>query len=437
MISIQRRLGLALAISLVLAGLALLQTSLWLFEAGLRRNLAIQLEDEAAGLLAAMVRGPDGLQLDPARIHPRYHRPFSGHYFRIRLPQQVWRSRSLWDSSPAWPARNGLAEHLIDGPHGQRLLVFRGEYRRGDTPIGIEVAQDYTPILDSFAQVRLSGLGVVALALLALLLLQRYAIRRALRPLEQTRRQIAQLQAGRRQQLDPDTPEELQPLVAQINRLLAHTEATLQRSRHAVGNLGHALKTPLAVLTSLARREELAAHPALQARLLDSLEQVEQRLALELGRARLAGDTLPGAFFDCDAELPALFDTLAMVHGQTLDLRWHSDDGCHLPWDREDLLELLGNLLDNACKWAKTRVVLGIEATPGGFRLRVDDDGPGIAPALRETARTRGMRLDEGIPGHGLGLAIADDIIRAWHGEWFLEDSPLGGLRVRIELPRP
>ena len=146
-------------------------------------------------------------------------------------------------------------------------------------------------------------------ALLALLLLQRYAMGLALRPLERARQQIAQLQQGQRQQLDQQAPVELQPLVEQINHLLSHTEETLQRSRHALGNLGHALKTPLAVLGSLVQREELAAHPELRASLLEQLEQIQQRVSRELGRARLSVDVLPGAHFDCDAELPALFDT--------------------------------------------------------------------------------------------------------------------------------
>jgi len=257
----------------------------------------------------------------------------------------------------------------------------------------------------------------------------------ALRPLERARQQIAQLQQGQRQQLDQQAPVELQPLVEQINHLLSHTEETLQRSRHALGNLGHALKTPLAVLGSLVQREELAAHPELQASLQEQLEQIQQRVSRELGRARLSVDVLPGAHFDCDAELPALLDTLAMIHRSGLDLRWQAPAGCRLPRDREDMLELLGNLLDNACKWARSRVELSIERNGDGFVLLVDDDGPGIPAAQREQVINRGVRLDESAEGHGLGLGIVSDILTAWRGEWSLEESPLGGLRVRIALP--
>ncbi|QLF94603.1 sensor histidine kinase [Pseudomonas sp. ABC1] len=433
--SIQRSLGLALIAVVVGVSLLLLQTSLWLFESGLRRSLENNLQEEAEGLLTAIVRGPDGMQLDLQRLNPRYQRAFSGHYFRITLPDHTWRSRSLWDALPDWPDETGLARELIEGPQHQQLLVYRANYRRAGETISISVAQDYTPILDSFNQVRLGGISLVLVALLVILLLQRYAVKIALRPLEQARRQIVQLQEGQRQQLDTQGPQELQPLVEQINHLLTHTESTLQRSRNALGNLGHALKTPLAVLTSLSRRDELSAHPHLQAGLLEQLEQMQQRVSRELGRARLAGDVLPGSHFDCDQELPPLFDTLAMIHDSRLDLRWQAPPDCRLPWDREDMLELLGNLLDNACKWASQRVELQIERTPDGYRLIIDDDGPGIAAEQREQVLERGARLDEATAGHGLGLGIVRDIIVAWHGEWTLQGSPRGGLRVNILLP--
>jgi signal transduction histidine kinase len=434
--SIQRSLSLGLVAALLVVGLLLLQTSLWLFEAGLRRSLETDLREETEGLLIALVPGANGLTLDSQRLNPRYRRAYSGHYFRIDLPERSWRSRSLWDAEPEWPRRAGLGRELLDGPQAQRLLVYHAEYRRDGLPIGISVAQDYTPILDSFRQVRLGGMALVGVALLVLVLLQRYAVRLALRPLERARQQVAQLQRGQRQQLDADAPVELQPLVEQINHLLTHTDDTLQRSRNAIGNLGHALKTPLAVLGSLTRRDELAAHPALRASLREQLEQIQQRVSRELGRARLAGDVLPGAHFDCARELPALFETLRMIHHRDLDLQWQAPPACRLPWDREDMLELLGNLLDNACKWARSQVHLHIDADERGYRLSVDDDGCGIPSEQRSAVLERGARLDEQVEGHGLGLGIARDIVSAWNGELSLAQSALGGLRVSIVLPR-
>lgn len=433
--SIQRRLSLGLASVLIVVGLILAQSSLWLFDHSLRRYLREDLKDETQTLLVALVRGQNGVQLDERRLDPTFQRPFSGHYFRIDFADETWRSRSLWDRDLPKPARAGLQDGLGDGPRGQLLLVYRGDYQRFGQRFSISVAQDYTPILESFRRLQWLGLGLGAAALLLILLAQRYTVRLALRPLERVREQIAQLQQGRRTELDSQVPQELEPLVAQVNHLLSHTEDTLKRSRNALGNLGHALKTPLAVLVSLSEREELRDQPELQATLREQLAQIRQRLERELGRARLAGEALPGAHFDCAAELPGLFSTLGMIHSHGLKLEWQAEPGLCLPWDREDLLELLGNLLDNACKWADAEVRLSLVQEGEGYRLWVDDDGPGIAAERREAVLGRGTRLDEQVAGHGLGLGIVRDMVEAWGGSLSLEDSPLGGLRVAISLP--
>ena len=433
--SIQQRLSLGLISVLLIIGLLLAQSSLWLFDRSLRGYLQTTLQDETQTLLGAIVRGPNGLQLDERRLSAAFKRPYSGLYFRIDFGEQSWRSRSLWDRDlPPVPAA-GLQDTLGDGPQGQQWLVYRADYQRYGQSIVIHVARDYTPILNSFSQVQKMVLGLGIAALVLILLLQRLTVSRALRPLEQARRQLMQLQQGQRSQLDQQVPLELEPLVAQINHLLAHTEDTLKRSRNALGNLGHALKTPLAVLVSLATREELKQLPQLRESLNGQLQQIEQRIARELGRARLAGEALPGAHFDCASELPELFSTLVMIHGNHLQLDWQAEPGLRLPWDREDLLELLGNLLDNACKWADSQVKLQISKVAEGYQLTIDDDGPGIDAAQRDDVLSRGSRLDEQVAGHGLGLGIVRDIVDAWAGSLQLADSPLGGLRVTVSLP--
>ncbi|MCW2272280.1 Virulence sensor histidine kinase PhoQ [compost metagenome] len=434
--SIQARLSLGLVAVLVLVGLALAQLSLWLFEVGLQRYLETGLRKESENLLVALVRGQTGLELDERRISSAYKRPFSGYYFRIDFEGGNWRSRSLWDLEMPTPATAGLHTDLKLGPEDQQLLVLRSDYRRFGQSISISVAQDYTPVREQFQRMQQIGLGLGLLALVLVLVLQRITVTRSLRPLERAREQIAQLQQGKRSQLDTQVPIELEPLVAQINHLLAHTEDSLRRSRNALGNLGHALKTPLAVLLSLASSERLKALPEVRAQLREQLEQIQQRLSRELNRARLAGDALPGAQFDCDAELPGLLSTLGMIHGEGLELSQQVPPGLLLPWDREDLLELLGNLLDNACKWADSQVQLSIEEQPEHYRLLIDDDGPGIPEAARAQVLERGTRLDEQVNGHGLGLGIVRDIVEAWGGRMSLEQSPLEGLRVCIELPR-
>jgi len=434
--SIQRRLSLGLISVMVVVGLVLAQTSLWLFEMGLQRYLEAGLRNDSENLLVALVRGPQGLQLEERHLSPAYQRPFSGHYFRIDFDDHHWRSRSLWDQELPKLEHPGLHSNLQLGPEGQQLLVLRSDYRRLGQSISISVAQDYTPVRESFKRMQQVGLGLGLAGLLLILLLQRITVRRALRPLEKAREQIAQLQQGQRSQLDDQVPIELEPLVAQINHLLAHTEDSLKRSRNALGNLGHALKTPLAVLLSLASSEKLDAHPELRKVIQAQLKQVQQRLNRELNRARLSGDALPGALFDCDEELPGLLATLNMIHGEHLALSYRAPPGLQLPWDREDLLELLGNLLDNACKWADAEVRLSVVETADGFELSVEDDGPGIPEDQRAQVFSRGTRLDEQTDGHGLGLGIVRDIVDAWGGVLRLEESEWGGLKVIIELPK-
>ena len=434
--SIQRRLSLGLISVMVVVGVILAQTSLWLFEVGLQRYLEAGLRNDSESLLVALVRGPQGLQLDERHLSPAYQRPFSGHYFRIDFADSHWRSRSLWDQDLPLLPQPGLHSNLQLGPDGQQLLVLRSDYRRLGQSISISVAQDYTPVRESFQRMRQIGLGLGLAGLLLILILQRLTVHRALRPLEKAREQIAQLQQGQRSQLDEQVPAELEPLVAQINHLLAHTEDSLKRSRNALGNLGHALKTPLAVLLSLASNEKLDAHPELRKILKEQLEQVQQRLNRELNRARLSGDALPGALFDCDTELPGLLATLNMIHGEHLALSYVAPSGLQLPWDREDLLELLGNLLDNACKWADAEVRLSVVETAEGFALSVEDDGPGIPEAQRAQVFSRGTRLDEQTHGHGLGLGIVRDIVETWGGVLVLGESEWGGLKVEIQLPR-
>ncbi len=434
--SIQGRLSVGLISVLVVVGVAVAQLSLWLFEVGLQRYLEAGLRNESENLLVALVRGPTGLQLDDRRISPAYERPFSGHYFRIDFPDGHWRSRSLWDQEFAQPDVVGLHANLTLGPENQLLLVLRSDYKRLGQSLSISVAQDYTPVRASFQRMQRIGLGMGLAALLLILVLQRLTVKRALRPLERAREQIAQLQQGQRSQLDTQVPVELEPLVAQINHLLAHTEDSLRRSRHALGNLGHALKTPMAVLFSLVAGERLAAHPELAKALREQLEQIEQRLGRELNRARLAGDALPSELFDCETELAGLVATLRMIHGEELAITCSQPPGLMLPWDREDLLEVLGNLLDNACKWADSEVRLTVTGHANGYVLEVDDDGPGIPLAQREEVLNRGSRLDEQVSGHGLGLGIVRDIVDAWGGTLALLASPQGGLRVRIGLPR-
>ncbi|OYT85466.1 MAG: ATP-binding protein [Pseudomonas sp. PGPPP4] len=434
--SIQARLRVGLVAVLLVAGLVLVLGGAWLVDHALRRYLETGLRGETENLLAALVRGPHGLQLDEGRLGSLYTRPLSGRYFLIEIPTLDirWRSRSLWDAQLEAPPGSGLSETLADGPSGQRLLTYRADYQRYGQTVRVVVADDYNPLLTNLTRILAFGALLGLATLLLVLLLQRLIVRRALRPLEQVREQIAQLHQGRRSTLDASVPTELAPLVEEMNALLRHTEDSLKRARHGIGNLGHALKTPLAVLTSLAERPELQALPEQREVLREQLARIRQRLERELRRARLAGEALPGAHL-AGAELRELCGLLNRLHGEHLLFDCRLPAELRLPWDREDLLELFGTLLDNAGKWADQQVRLEVAQHDEGYLIRIEDDGPGVPEAQREAILARGSRLDEAVAGHGLGLGIAKDIVEGCGGTLALETSGLGGLAVVIRLP--
>ncbi len=445
--SMTRQLSLGLMASLLLVGLAIGAAALWQFDRALRGALARDLELAAERVLAATERGADGVQLRVDRLDASYRRPLSGHYFVVGIDGQWWRSRSSWDSELPLPAQPGLAPGLGSGPAGQQLLLLRADFRRYGRDIVVVVARDYTPTAAEFRRILYALLVLWAAALLLLLLLQRWWVGRALRPLERARRQLVQLQAGARPRLDEAAPIELQPLVREVNRLLDHTQQALARSRKALGNLGHALKTPLAVLGNLAERDNLfecegaRANPGLQQLLREQLDVMRTRIGRELNRARAAGEALPGHRFDT-AELPLLLRSVQLAHDRELSIASSIEIDGELPFEREDVLELLGNLLDNACKWARRRVSLRLVRAGAALQLVVEDDGPGIDAGARERALARGARLDErgshDLPdGHGLGLAIVADIVDLYGGELVLAPSPLGGLCTEVTLPWP
>lgn len=437
MTSISRQLSVGVIGSLLLVGVIISQTANWLLDRSMRDFMAANLRDESRSMLKAIDRGPNGLILDSSRIDPAYDRPLSGRYFVAMLNGQSWRSRSLWDEQLQLPDSPGLAQELVDGPHEQRLLWLRTTYRRYGQPVTFLVATDYSPVLKDFRRIGylLLALWIGALILLALLL--RFLMRRALRSLDVARQQLEQLQTGSRIALSEEVPAELAPLVGELNRLLQHTQQLVQRSRTALGNLSHALKTPLAVLLNLTRRESIRSDQQLYDALSTQIEDMRQRITRELARARTAGMLQPDNLFDADADIPLLLESLRRAHQQKISIESHVSLHGRIPWEREDIVELLGNLLDNACKWGRQTVSLQIRRDGDSLFIQVDDDGPGIDQEKIQQALQRGERLDETVAGHGLGLAIVADKVDAYAGTIEFGRSPLGGLNVRILLPWP
>lgn len=251
------------------------------------------------------------------------------------------------------------------------------------------------------------------------------------------RTRVAALRGGRERRLEGSFPAEVQPLIHELNVLLDAREARVAHALAAAGDLAHGLKTPLAVLNYVASRARAEAHGAYADAITQQVERMRRQVDYHLARARAsAAGTRGDARCALHESATGLARTMQAVHAERgLDLALDIDDRLAVAVDRHDLDEMLGNLLDNACKWAHTRVAVAAERTDDATRVTVDDDGPGLAPDLRQAVLRRGVRADEAAPGSGLGLAIVDDLARRYGGDLALSGSPLGGLRVALTLP--
>ncbi|MEJ2654484.1 MAG: ATP-binding protein [Acidihalobacter sp.] len=442
MTSLQTRLSVWLTgILLVLFALAWLVTDMAPQQLT-QHYVTARLEHDGETLLAGLSRASDGkLGIAPRFVAPVYLRPFSGHYYVIRAGSDVLRSRSLWDYKlDAGPPPAGSSARLsrVTGPQNQHLLVWQRRVTLQGETVDLTVAENLSALDADIARFRRYLALFTVIALIAVLLLQRPVVRGVLRPLQAIRRQLGQLERGERDRLEEDAPREIRPLVHELNALLERLGARLERSRSATGNLAHALKTPLARLQQISEFESTALPPDVRGDLAQAIGDMRASIDRELKRARMAGGGVPGMRLRLDTELARLAEVMGRIHhDRTLEIETELPAGQTFSGDREDMLELFGNLLDNACKWARGRILLRVEAdAAGALHAWVEDDGPGGDPQTLASLTERGARADEHVAGHGLGLAIVSDIVAQYDGRLaFGRSEALGGLSVEIDLP--
>ncbi|MCC7485823.1 MAG: sensor histidine kinase [Burkholderiales bacterium] len=383
---------------------------------------------------------------------PRLSRPYSGLYWqvdRVAAPEApaalgVLRSRSLWDSvlevPVTAPADGEVHPHSVAGPQGVALGAIERVVRFHDAPASssrtfrLIVAADERLMLAPME--RFSGMLWLALAVLGLglMIVAIIQVLVGLAPLRRLRVALGAVRAGTAKQLAGDFPLEVAPLVGEFNAVLAQNADIVARARTQSGNLAHALKTPLSVLSNavVGREDELARLIA------DQVGTVKRQVDYHLSRARAAAAAqVPGVSTPVLPVLEGLARVMRRVHAERrLELVVRRPAAPPVfRGEAQDLHEMLGNLLDNACKWAARRVEVQVAPVRETVVITLDDDGKGIAPEQRNTVLRRGARADEQVPGSGLGLAIADDLARSYGGEIELADSPLGGLRVTLTLP--
>jgi signal transduction histidine kinase len=262
-------------------------------------------------------------------------------------------------------------------------------------------------------------------------------VRRGWSPINQLRVRLARLDAGSARRLDGEYPSEVAPLVGDLNALLDQRDQSVARARASAGDLAHGLKTPLAVLLQEAARAETAGQADLADAIREQVDRMRRQVDYQLAQARIdatrRGRGASTSIADAAEALGRTLRRLYAERGLRIDVDVAPDLAARV--DREDLDELLGNLLDNACKWGRDRIVLTAAADGDGVAVTIDDDGPGIEPSMRQAVFERGVRADEAAPGSGLGLAIVRDLAVACGGDVSFTEAPSGGLRVRLRLP--
>ena len=262
-------------------------------------------------------------------------------------------------------------------------------------------------------------------------------VRRGVSPINQLRERLSAVHGGRDRRVEGTYPAEVQPLVDDLNALLDHQDQMVRRAVTKAGDLAHGLKTPLAVLSQEAERANADGHPELAASLGQQVERMRRQIEYHLAHARAAASgATPGARCSVLESVEGLSRTLQRLHAaRGVDIRVDISPEHAVRGQREDLDEMLGNLLDNACKWAKSTVVARSSETGADIVIAIDDDGPGLARDLRDVVLQRGVRADESAPGSGFGLAIVRDLAELYGGSISLSDSPTGGLRAELRLP--
>lgn len=283
----------------------------------------------------------------------------------------------------------------------------------------------------------LSHVGIVSVVALLCLAIGAWQVRRGLSAIGQLRTRLGDVRGGRDQKLAGTYPTEVQPLVDDLNALLEQREKVVQRALAKAGDLAHGLKTPLAVLGQEVERAERAGHGDVAHAIGQQVDRMRRQIDYHLAHARAAaaGPAL-GARTAVKASTDALARTLHQLHadrGLVIDSQVSPAHAVRC--QREDVDEMIGNLMDNACKWARSRVVVNSSDADGFITIAVDDDGPGLPSAMRAFVLQRGARIDEALPGSGLGLAIVRDLAEVYGGSISLETSADGGLSARLSLP--
>ncbi|HEX4712174.1 ATP-binding protein [Phenylobacterium sp.] len=396
----------------------------------------------------------DGQVFAPPLTDERALRAYSGRYWEIAEPtadgkiRPIARSHSLFDTVLRAPpdlvarlkAKPGQSIHYnTTGPQNEPLRARAQQNWLKDRkePVIFLAAEDRSSVdrdVRAFVAATAAAFVLMAALLIVAIVIQ---VRVGLRPLFSLQNEVSSVRRGKAERLAGTYPSELTPLADELNALVDHNRQVVDRQRTHVGNLAHALKTPISVMIAEAgqRPGPLAELVTRQAEAMR--QQVDHHLRRARAAARMQGQGERTSVAEVLDELTRTLQRIFRDKGVAID--WDAADDLYFLGERQDMLEIAGNAVENACKWCRSRVKVRAEAgaaDPARFRLVVEDDGLGLPPEQRAEVLQRGARLDETAPGSGLGLSIIDELARAYGGALKLGDSGLGGLRLEVDLPR-
>ncbi|HEY1746662.1 MAG TPA: sensor histidine kinase [Xanthobacteraceae bacterium] len=439
--------GLTVAI-LIITGVVLSSLYRNAVERAFDRRLDVYLRT----LVADVASPEEGADKSPASIgEPLFELPLSGWYWQVtRLDAakpEVHSSRSLWDSNlprlpeSEAPASGGYLKGYVSGPEDARLRVVQRTVDLGDDGrYLISVAGEATDIDEDMKSFDRTIGAIFAGLTLALIMTTALQVRLGLAPLKRISESLAAIRSGRAERLEGEFPLEIAPLARETNALIDANHEIVERARTHAGNLAHALKTPLSVIVNEAAAR---ANDPLAEKVLEQADLMRDQMVRQLERARLAARPIVlGTLIDVPPVVTALARTMEKLHrDREIAIAVDVPARARFRGEQQDLEEMLGNLVDNACKWARSRVAVEVVAEDAAadgkskVRIIVDDDGPGLSPAERERVARRGQRFDESKPGSGLGLSIVVELASLYKGVLTLETSPIGGLRAELALP--
>lgn len=393
-----------------------------------------RLQDEVT-FLEHQIRNVNGA-IDALRTGDYFEEVFH-HAFAIQTPTQTLISPTSWQPvlTPLLQSRQQGAIRLSPDGEPVDLLAFRRTFQLNGAAITVLVAEDMAALKDSQSALH-TWTAIVSIALILLLAIIIWlGITLSMRPVSQLQAELKLLQAGQRSRIDGSAPQEFRPLVLQLNQLLDSLDQRLTRSREALANLSHSLKTPIAAVRQLLEDTDRPLDTDLRREMAFKLGELDRQLESEMRRSRFAGPQVGKSALPVKQSRDLLWMMGRLYPDKRFELSTTLGDDDRWQIEEQDLNELIGNLLDNGGKWAQTGVELTLARHHGSLLITVADDGPGVSVGALDSLGTRGLRLDEQTPGHGLGLAIVNDIVARYAGEVTFSLAPGGGLMAAIQLP--